>query len=203
MKRTVPTLITLLAVTAARASDLATTFHFNPSLSHEANPIVARFGADAPVLLLTNALAVTLFVLAPLFCYWRFPAAPLSSRPASLRAFISLQLYGRDLGPDEFRRAALLGIPLPRNGVQLLRLMGIALSWTVVFGSFLAVFAWWATWEWHWQAYQRVRGFLAVGGYPILELVLCMAFFYLAAVLHFRIEFASHRQALRARPPHS
>ena len=191
--RTLPTLITLFAVIAARASDIATTFHFNPSLSHEANPIVARFGADAPTFVLTNALAVLVFILVPLYFYWRFPTAPLQSTPASLREFICLQLYGRILGPGEFYRAILMGVPFPKNWVQLFRFAGIALSWTVVFGSFLAVFSWWAIWGWRWHGYQHFRAAFAVGGYPTLDLFLCLGFLYLASFIYFRREFASFR----------
>jgi hypothetical protein len=136
---------------------------------------------------------VLLFLLVPLFCYWRFPATPLQSTPANLREFICLQLYGRLLGSGEFFRAILLGVPFPRSWVQLLRLMGIALSWTVVFGSFLAVFEWWAIWAWHWHGYQHFRAAFAVGGYPIMELFLCVAFYYLASFIYFRSEFASLR----------
>ena len=193
MKRTLPTIITFFAVTAARASDLLTTFHFNPSLSHEANPIVPRFGADASTLLLTNLLGVIIFLLVPLFIYWRFPAAPLQSIPTNLREFACLQLYGRILSPSELCRAVFLFVPLPKNGLQALRFMGFALSWTVVFGSFLAVFSWWAIWGWHWHSYQQFFGTFAIANYPVMLALLCLVFFFVASVGYFRMEFSAFR----------
>ena len=191
MNRTLTTLITLFAVTIARAADLATTFHFNPSLSHEANPIVSVFEADASTLLLTNILGVIVFLFVPLFFYWRFPAAPMQATPANLREFICLQLYGRLLGRGEFCRAILLLWPFPKNRRQFLRFVGIALSWALVFCSFFAVFSWWAMWAWHWHGYQHFRAAFVVLGYPVMEVVFAMVFFYLASYWHFRREFLS------------
>ncbi|MCW3061760.1 MAG: signal peptide protein [Capsulimonas sp.] len=193
MKRTLPTLITLFAVTVARASDIATTFHFNPSLSQEANPIVAQFGAGASTMVLTNVVGVFVFLFVPLFFYWRFPSTPLQSIPANVREFICLQLYGRLLLTREFFRAILLGVPLPKNWLQILRFLGIALPWTMVFGSFLEVFAWWASCSWHWRGYGQFRAVFAIGGYPTVDLILCVAFFFMVSFQYFRGEFSSFR----------
>jgi hypothetical protein len=190
MNRTLLTLVTFFAVSAARAADIATTFHFNPTLSHEANPIVACFGAGASTLLLTNLLATFLFLFVPLYCFWRFPAAPMPSTPANLREFVCLQLYGRVLPHGEFCCAIFLGMPLPKKWLQLLRFCGVALSWTIVFGSCLAVFSWWALWEWRWQGFNRIWAASCIGGYPTIIFFPIGVFYYAAAYMYFRREFA-------------
>lgn len=189
MSRAFIALLTLCAVTAARAADIVTTLHFSPSLAQEANPIVAHFGAGQAVLLGSNLLVVGLFVLLPLFFYWRFPPAPLEPRPDGLRDFVSLQLYDRVLSPREFLFAMVLGVPFPRNRLQVVRCLGFALSWTVVFCSAFAVLSWWATRGWHWEAYQKFRTTIGtVASYPVMEVAASIPVFFLLVWLHFRAE---------------
>lgn len=182
---------TFLAVTATRAADLLTTYRFTPSLGQEANPVVAWFGAGRSVFLLTNFLGVGLFLLLPLFLYWRFPPAPVTPAPVTLREFITLQIYGRPLPLGEFLRAILIGIPLPRNWLQFLRMMGVVMSWTIAFGSGLAVLSWWATRQWHWQGYMEFRARFSLAGYPVMELLACIPVFYFVSWLYFRGERAA------------
>ncbi|QJE94519.1 hypothetical protein [Luteolibacter luteus] len=192
-ERTLPALITLLMISAARASDLATTFHFNHDLSREANPMVTVFGADAETLLLGNILGVMILVFIPLFAYWRFSATPLSPPlPETRREFVSRQLYGRSLSKREYLSAVFLGIPRPKNLLQVLRYMGIAVTWALIAASFHATFTWWALDSWAWQDYREFRGLFRVAGYPILELLSGLTAAFLASRWYWNREFASY-----------
>jgi len=193
MKRTTWMVTTLFAVTAARASDLATTFHFDPSLSREVNPIVAQLGGDAKALLLSNMIGVAVFLFIPLFWFWRCRSKRLTVSPTSLRDFASLLFYDRILPKWQLWSASLLGWPLPKDWSQVVRLWGFAGCWTVVFGGFLATFSWWAVSEWHWAWYQALRSALAPGNYPVIELLACIPTFYVAAIVFVRTEYAEFR----------
>jgi len=191
-KRSLTALVTLLTISAARAADIGSTLHFNPSLSKEANPIVAVFGAGLPTLMILNFVFVTLFLLIPLFLYWRYPAATLPGQsPVNAREFISLQLYGRVLPAASFLRGIVLGFPFPRNRLQALRAIGFVLTWMVAFASFHAAFSWWAINAWKWHGYQQFRAGYSFNGYPLLEVTLAYAFGVVAAIRYARMEFAT------------
>jgi hypothetical protein len=151
MIRTLFTALTLFAITAARPSDLATTFHYNPSLSHEANPIVAHFKADAQTMVVADILGVITLPFAPLFVYWRGSPKRLTTTPESMWDFAGLYLYGRRMSRGQLLRAILLCWPLPKDWFQVLRLWGLAGSWAVVVGSFAAAFSWCALWGCRWS----------------------------------------------------
>lgn len=198
-KRTLTALVTFLTISAARAADIGSTLHFNPSLSKEANPIVSVFGADLTTLLTFNFGTVILFLLLPLFLYWRFPAAALPGQaPANAREFMSLQLYGRVLPAASFLRGVVLGFPFPKNKLQALRAIGFVLTWTVAFASFHAAFTWWAINAWELRGYQQFRAGYTFNGYPLLEVTLACAFGVVVAIRYARMEFTSylHREQL-------
>jgi len=199
MKRTVWTILAFFTVTVARASDLATTFHFNPTLSREVNPFVALVGGSTTSLLLSNLFGLVLLLYIPLLLYWRVPLRRLDVVPATVRDFASLLLYGRVLARGQFLRACLLGSPLPKHWIQVLRLWGFAGCWTVAFGSFLAAFSWWAVSGWQWTWYQAFRSYLAPGNYPVVELLACIPVGYLAAVAFFRTEFSEFKSQTPSR----
>jgi len=52
--RAIVGIVTFISVSATRAADLATTLHFNPSLSREANPLSSVLGFDAAQLVAAN-----------------------------------------------------------------------------------------------------------------------------------------------------
>lgn len=192
-ERTLPALVTLLMISVARASDLATTFHFNHDLSREANPMVTVFGADAETLLLGNVLGLIVLVLVPLFAYWRFSAASLPSPvPATRREFISRQLYGRSLTPREFFSAMVLGSPRPTNLLQVVRYFGIVATWALIASSFHAVLTWWALNAWEWHGYRAFRGMFVIAGYPVIEVVSGLIVAVLASRWYWRREFVSY-----------
>jgi len=200
MKRSVLALGTFVAVSTARAADLATTFHFNPSLSREANPLVTWHGADPKALLIFNVVGLAILFLAPLFLYWRGRPKVLAEKAESVWDFASLLLYDRIMPKGRLIRAFLLGSPLPKDWFQFLRLWGFAGCWALAIGSFIVTFSWWAVSDLHWTTYQTIRSSITIGSYPVLELVPVIPTFIAAAVIFFRTEFCDYKRALTA--PH-
>ncbi len=194
MKRLWIALFTLATLGVARASDIATTLHFSPDLAREANPLVLWFGVELKSLLVGNVLIVLFLLVGPLAIYACQGPIRLHPTPATLRDHVCLQLHGRKLPFPHFLGMLLFLVPFPRNYLQLLRVIGLALTWAVIAGSFAAVLAWWATFGWHWAAYDRVRTALTVHRVPLLETLAGTATFWLVALLHFRFEFGELRR---------
>lgn len=193
-ERAIPALVSLLMISAARASDMVSTFHFNPSLSSEANPLVAWWGVGAPSLVLINISTVVALLLIPLFLYWRFSPAPLATKPATPRDFICQQIYGRSLSTPEFHRAMFMAWPLPKNWLQAARWFGFVITGTIAVASFHAAFSWWAAHEWNLQWYNHLRYRTAIGGYPSLEIISAMMAGIVIAKHYCRMEFESFKR---------
>lgn len=187
--RFVITCMAFLSVIAARAADLSTTLHFNPSLSREANPFVSVLGFDANQLIFSNVIGVLIFVFAPLLVYLRCGPSQMQEKPQSLSEYVSLQLYRCRLSKSRLFSGLFLGWPFPKDYQQVIRAFGFAISWTVVFAGLQQTFAWWATNEWGMDWYQNYRGWFNFRGYPIIELIPVMIVFLLAGYLFFRMEF--------------
>lgn len=185
--------VTLLSAASARAADLATTLHFNPTLSREANPLVSALGFDATQLIITNAICLLLFVLAPLSIYALYAAARMEERPQTLAEYISLQLYRCRMEKRDLFRAIFLGSPLPKDWLQVTRAFGFVISWTVVFGSLQATFGWWATNQWEMEWYRIFRSVLNFRGYPVMEVITVLIFVDIVGYLFFRMEFKQHK----------
>lgn len=195
MKRTALFFVTLFAVLSARAADVATTYHFSPTLHLEANPIVRNLGAGWPVLLLTNVAAVVVFLLVPLWYYWCGPAKRLDVPPASVWDFTARSLYNRPMSKRRLVATMMCGWPLPRDWRQTTRYFGFTMSWMVVVASWLAVLSWWAQSSWHWQAFGVFRRAFSIGHFPCFELAGALLAGVVLSMVYFRAE---HREALRA-----
>ena len=197
MSRNRTSLTTLLALVMARAADVGTTFHFDPTLDNEANP-AARLGAEGVTFLGLNVVLVIVTCILPLAYYWRGPSKTLQHASADPWQFASLCFYNRIMPRRRLLKAALLGWPLPRDWRQLLRLCGLVIPWAVIAGSCVATFSWWAIHEWEWTAYERFRAATRVGGYPSLSVAAALLASIVATIAFVRIEFAqavgrSHR----------
>jgi hypothetical protein len=190
IKRTLVTAVTLFAVTAARASDLAVTFHYNPSLSREANPIVSYFGAGAHAMLVADIVLVIVILFVPLFVYWRGSPKRFRAKPESMWDFAALYLYERAMSRGQLLRAIVFCWPLPKDWLQVLRLWGLAGSWAVVVGSFAAVFSWWALWGLKWSAYRVVYATFSISHYPLIVPIVALVGGAFGAVTFFRLEYA-------------
>jgi hypothetical protein len=191
MKRTLITLLTFISVSAARASDLATTCYFDPTLHREANTMRTIFHLTFSQMAWQQCAVLAVFLAGVLWCYWRYSAKTMPIPPANLREFISYQLFDRFMTPRElFMR--FLSWKGPKNRIQGIRFYGMTFCWMIVFGSFLATFSWWAISGWHWNTYRHLRAVGSVFDYPVAELVPMLAFFFLAAYVYWRMEFAEY-----------
>ena len=182
-------IVTLFSIVSARAADLVTTLHFNPSLSREANPFCSILGFDAAQLIASNLFGIVVFLLVPLFVYVVRSPAKMEEKADSLTEYVSLQLFRSKLPRSRILSGVFLGWPLPKNWLQAIRLLGFALSWAIVFGSIQATFGWWATNHWGMDWYRQYRGIANFRGYPVIELIPVMLVFYGMGYLFFRMEF--------------
>ena len=187
--RLITGIVTFSSVVAARAADLTTTLHFNPSLSREANPLCSVFGFDAAQLVASNVIGVMIFVLVPLLIYIVYPPAKIKETAHTLGEYSSLQIFRSKLKRIRLLSGMFLGWPLPKNWLQATRVFGFAASWAIVFGSLQATFAWWATNQWGMDWYKDYRGIINFYNYPVIELIPVGIVFYLMGYLFFRKEF--------------
>lgn len=169
MKTTIVTVVSFLFVTAARAADLATTFHFDPTLSREANPIVAQFGAGAAVFLLVNVIGIVLVHILPLLCFWRGHRPRYPHPPANIWDFVSLTFYRRLMPRRELIRALVTCWPLPKDWFQVCRAWGVVGSWSIGVGSLAAALSWWAIASS--PSYHAIYAAMVVHRYPIIPLL--------------------------------
>jgi hypothetical protein len=189
MRRLVITVVTLLLLIASRTADLATTLYFNPSLDREGNPIVLLLPGGVTSLVSVSALVLVIFSIA-LFAFWRGQSLALSSRPADLAAFLSIWLQN-----VAFQRRP-FGTYLPtaphwNEGLQAVRLFGVALAWAIIFGSFAAVHAWFATRELTTvTAYQRIYSALRVGHFNYLPFMMAAIGSIFGAFVFFWSDYA-------------
>lgn len=169
MKPTILTFVTFLFVTAARAADLATTFHFDPTLSREANPVVAQFGAGAAGMLLANAAALVALLFVPLLCFWLGQRPRFAQRPTDVWAFASLAFYRRLMPRRLLLRALITLWPLPKEWFQVCRAWGVVGSWAAGFASVVAALSWWAIASS--PSYHAIYAAIAFRQYPIIPLL--------------------------------
>lgn len=168
MKCTILTLITFLAVTATRAADIITTFHSNPTLSREANPVVTVFGAGPVELLIVNVLAAVIFIYLPLLCFWLGRRPCFEQHPADAWEFVSLAFYRRLMPRSKLLCALLMFWPLPKDWVQVCRAWSVVISWATVFATLVAVASWSAL-KFHW--YHTLYGAVSFHYYSFLPLL--------------------------------
>lgn len=189
--RAVVAIVTFLSVAASRAADLATTLHFNPSLSEEANPLSSVYGFDVAQLVASNVIGVVVILLVPLLIYVVCAPARIEEKAESITQYVSLQLFRSKLPRTRVLCGIFLGWPLPKDWLQVLRVFGFAVSWGVVYAGLQATFGWWAKhWEFDW--YVQYRAISNLRGYPVIELIPSIAVVYSMAYLFYRMEFKAY-----------
>lgn len=173
----------LLLVSVA---DLWVTFHFNPSLSAEANPLVATLGLDRFGLIASNASIVAVLGMGLLF-YQRGPHIVPALAVSDYWEYAGLTLYGRRMTRTELWRAFLLCWPLPSNWHQFFRFAAYFCAWSIIAARISAVFTWFAIYGQDWTWYIALREVTAIAGYPCLELLVGL----LTGTLMLRVLFRS------------
>ena len=179
--------ITAAALIVARASDLLTTFHFNPSLSLEANPVVLVFGGG-----IASLIAITVIVSAveivSLVVFWRGRALVLrGSVPDTATGFVRLWLKRVLLDRQPFT-AYLPGGSRSNEGLQSVRLFGVGLSWALIFASLTGVYSWVAIWRNHHPGYKAVFSYIAIGRFSLFPATVALLGFLFGASLFFQSE---------------
>ena len=191
-RRSFLAITTLSLLVAARTADLVVTFHFNPSLSDEANPIVSLFGGGAGSLV-PATVAISALSATGLLAFWFGQSLSLKMEPPNLRGF--LLVWVRKVILDRHPlRDYLHGGSYTKEGMQAFRLFGLALSWALIFGSFTAVHAWFATRDVSEPTtYQLVYSWLRVGRYNYLASIVAVAGLLFGIMLFFVCEYYAIR----------
>jgi hypothetical protein len=197
LKRTCFTLLAFFGMLAARAADIAVTYHYSPNLFFEGNPAVLLLGAGWRFLIISNVVVVAL-VTACLLYWWR---RPLQHVPApevqDVWSFASHTYFGA-----VHRRMKLVWhvlVSRPRNWRCGLQLLGITLPPMIIVCSAGAVFTWVALHEWRWQGYLNVYHALC----PLFPYGLMIPAGILAQAFFFRSEYQRFKRASAAGLSHA
>ena len=171
MTRKCHALIAFTLLLAVSIADLWITLHYNPTLSSEANPLVAKLGMKQFGLIASNLLIVASLGFAMLF-YQKgsrsIPFIPVSDP----WEYVGVTLYNKRMTKVELWRAFLLCWPLPSNWHQFFRFAGFLTVWTIVAARTSAVFAWIVIYGLNWASYDHFRELIVIAGYPCLELLI-------------------------------
>jgi hypothetical protein len=186
---------TLVLLTVARAADIATTLHFDPSLSHEGNPVVFLLGGGLFSLLFVN-FAVWLLCATFVFAYWRGNSLGVRIQHKSFGAFVRAWI-DRVVRPRRSLRSTLPGGQYWHEGLQAIRLVGLALAWAVIFGSATAVHAWFATYgETGGTQYQQLYSGFKIGGVNYFVWLTAPVGFAAGSALFFSAEFKESQRRM-------
>jgi hypothetical protein len=180
--------VTVSVFVAIRTLDLLITFHFSPSLTREGNPVFLATGGGAATLLAITS-AFSILVIGGVIAFWSGRSFVWDHDPAGFRPFVGAWL----------RRVALTRQSLksyfPKNthsieGLQAVRLFGLALSWALIFGSAAACYAWLAIFAFESPRFLKVFSFLALGRFSLFPSLTAIPGFVFGAWLFFWSEFA-------------
>lgn len=183
-----------VALVASRIADIGSTLYLNPTLSHEANPLVSRLNLGPSGLLWANA-AITPLLVFLLILSGKTPSAAAASEATTLRDFLCLQCYNRRLSTRELLSAICLGIPLPQNWRQLNRMLASPFAWMLTLLGFHHAFSWWSVCHFQWQSYSNFRNQTIVWNYPLFEAIIAIVALPVFQIIHLRREFRQHLHA--------
>ena len=179
---------TLLALAIARAVDLLATFHFSPGLELEGNPIVNLFSKRA-VGLVGISLVEFAFCCAGVILFWRIASAHAAIRPPrTFIAFIAAWLR-EVVGHRDSMNAWLPGGVRWKHSLQAIRMMAMALSWAIVFGSVVAARAWFALWGGSYNRDKALFSAISVHGATALPYLAAVVGWLIGAALFFWSEY--------------
>jgi len=193
--RSVLVWVTLCLLIVVRLCDLIITLRLTPDLSREGNPVVTLFGGGAGSML-SVVTVFSVLALAGLFAYWRGPSLLVNLTPVSLSQYVL----------EWMRQVACERQPftayLPRGshakqGLQAVRLFGLALSWSLIFGSTEAVHAWLLIWAFPDPSFLTTYSFIRIGRTPLVPLIAAAAGLIFGSWLFFLSEHKTlaHRKS--------
>jgi hypothetical protein len=161
-------------------------------LRHEGNPVVFFLGGGLFSLLFAN-FAVWLLCATLVFAYWRGDSLSVRIQHKSFGAFVRVWI-DRVVRPRRSLRSTLPGGQYWHEGLQAIRLVGLALAWAVIFGSAAAVHAWFATYgEMGGPQYQHLYSALKIGGVNYFVWLTTPIGFAIGSALFFWREFRTNR----------
>jgi hypothetical protein len=192
MSRTVVFVTSMLFLIAARVCDIVSTFHFNRSLSREGNPVFLLLGGGETSLLIITSV-FPLLSIAGLILFLRGRSLAWNKRPSSLGSFICdwLQRVAFDRQPFS---AYLWGNAHAVEGLQALRLFGVALAWALNFGSAAAVYAWVAIFKSQSPVFLSIFSMVSIGRFSLVPSLIAVSGFLVGAWLFFLSEYAEIRK---------
>ena len=191
MTRSFIAFFTLILLMLARASDLITTFFFDPDLRHEANAVAVLLGRTWGSLIVP---ALILFILLTigLYLYGRGGGLKLVRSPKTLRKFVGLWVRTVVLDRQPFRAYFPRGSHA-NQGREAVRFFGLAVSWALIFGSFTAVYAWFALYG-PVTTHRRIFSLSSIGSFTAAPSLLSVIGFSFGSYIFFRYEFEAHRK---------
>jgi hypothetical protein len=198
MRRAPLTFITLSILILVRSLDLVITFHFSPSLSAEGNPVFLMLGGGTPSLLLTTSF-FSFLAVGFLHVFWRGRSLPWRKPPSTLGHFVHRWLQRVAFERQPFT-AYFCGNTHACEGIQAVRLFGMALSWALIFGSGAALYAWGAIFMFGGSIFLPFFSFLSIGRFSLLPSIFAVFGFFLGALLFFLSDFVAlrHQQNVEA-----
>ena len=194
MTRIVLAALWLSLLFATRALDAAITWHYDPGLVHEANPLVRILGGGWAAILVANASMCLLIGWATLAWYRSKPRTDLAVRSHSTWDYAALLLFGRTMSRWQFILRHLSTLLPPRERERragLAHLYGFVLPPVLVVAGVIAVAVWVTNYGWHLDWAVRLYRMLGYG----LVLVPAGITLIFAEAAFFHIEF---RRAQRA-----
>jgi hypothetical protein len=194
------TLVTLLLLTASRAADIATTLYFNPSLDREGNLLVLLLGGGFGTLVISTT-AFWLLCVGLLIAFWRSPSLRLSRSSESFWEYLRTWLR-RVIQSRQAISSSLPGGSHWNEGLQAIRLFGLALPWAIISASAAAIHAWFATTlPAKIGPYQVLYSAMHVGRANYLVWLVAPGGFLVGALIFFLSEYYSVRNRDSGRSP--
>lgn len=194
LKKAHLTFFTLSSLALVRALDLLTTFYFNPTLSREGNPVYLTFGGSQQSLLGVTSV-FSLLVIIGLLIFSRGTSLGLDRPADTLGSFIRGWLHRVAFDRQPFT-AYWSGNSHATEGLQAIRLFGVALAWALIFGSAAAVCAWVILFKYESRAFSAIFLSLSIGRFSLFPSLFAVLGFVFGGWLFFLSDYKTLQKDL-------
>lgn len=178
---------TFLLLTLVKTGDVIATLYFDPSLSHEGNVFVVFLRGKVPTLLYSTSLSW--FVCSTfLLLFWRGETLRTSAHSKRFRTFVQ-DWACAVIASRRSMRSTLPGGAHWNEGLQAIRLFGVALSWALITQGLLATYAWFATNGGRGPSFFAVNSAFKIGRWSFLISLITLSGFVIGSLLFFWSEF--------------
>jgi hypothetical protein len=172
--------------------DLAATFYFNPTLSREGNPVLLMFGGSRQSLMLITSV-FSLLAVVGLIVFRRSKSLDWDNPVTALGSFIRGWLHHVAFDRQPFT-AYFWGNSHATEGLQAVRLFGVALAWALIFGSAAAVYAWATLFHYGNRVFLGIFSAVSIGRFSLVPFFIAVLGFVFGAWLFFWSEYAQMRR---------